>query len=224
MTPLDRPVWQTLQGYHARFSVGSGLARRFQPDVNMFASPQEDTPEAMSALADLVEPGETVYILQAPGILIPDTLIPVKQALGVQMVYRGADLSGYDPNGTVQLTPEDAPDMLALATLTEPGPFLSRTHEMGRFIGVKDEGRLVAMAGERMRFGGFTEVSGVCTHPDYQGRGLAAKLSALVAQHILARQNTPFLHAWADNAGAIRLYEKLGFEIRCDMHAAILSR
>ncbi|MEI9963878.1 MAG: GNAT family N-acetyltransferase [Caulobacteraceae bacterium] len=104
--------------------------------------------------------------------------------------------------------------MLALATLTQPGPFFARTHQLGDFIGVKQEGRLVAMAGERMRPTGFTEVSGVCTHPDWRGRGYAAGLMRLVAARILARGETPFLHVYASNTGAIALYEALGFRLR----------
>lgn len=224
MSPLSRPVWQSLTGYHARFSTGNDLARRFLPDVNMFASPREDTRDAMQALAQLIKPGEEVYILQEPEILIPADLSPLKQAMGVQMVYDGADLDAYSSNGIIPLGDADAPDMQALAKLTEPGPFLARTHEMGRFFGVKEDGQLIAMAGERMRFDGFSEVSGVCTHPEFQGRGLAGRLSAHIARQILARGDIPFLHAWASNTGAIRLYQKLGFTLRCDMHAAILAR
>ncbi|HYE45032.1 MAG TPA: GNAT family N-acetyltransferase [Caulobacter sp.] len=104
--------------------------------------------------------------------------------------------------------------MLALATLTRPGPFFERTHELGDFVGIKQGGRLIAMAGERLAPDGFTEVSGVCTDPDHRGRGYAAALMRRVAGSILGRGETPFLHSYADNAGAIALYESLGFVVR----------
>ena len=113
-----------------------------------------------------------------------------------------------------QLGDADAPEMLALATLTEPGPFFVKTHQLGRFVGIRQDGRLVAMAGERMQPDGFTEVSGVCTHPDHRGRGYAAALMGEVARGILARGDTPFLHAYASNQAAIALYERLGFQHR----------
>jgi predicted GNAT family acetyltransferase len=124
----------------------------------------------------------------------------------------------------VTLTDEDAPEMLALATLTEPGPFFARTHAMGTFIGIRVGGRLAAMAGERMRFPGYTEVSAVCTHPDFRGRGYARRLSAAVAAGIEARGDQPFLHAWKTNHSAISLYEKLGFRLRTEVQVAVLKR
>jgi predicted GNAT family acetyltransferase len=124
----------------------------------------------------------------------------------------------------VTLTDADAPEMLALATLTEPGPFFTRTHTMGHFRGVRIEGRLAAMAGERMRFPGYTEVSGVCTHPDFRGRGLARLLSAAVVTGIQARGDQAFLHSWKSNQAAISLYEGLGFRIRTDMNVSVLRR
>jgi predicted GNAT family acetyltransferase len=124
----------------------------------------------------------------------------------------------------VELTDADAPEMLALATLTEPGPFLSRTHTMGTFRGIRIGGRLAAMAGERFRFPGYTEVSGVCTHPDFRGRRLARRLSAAVAARIEWRGERPFLHAWKTNQVAISLYQSLGFEIRAEVHIKVLER
>jgi predicted GNAT family acetyltransferase len=122
------------------------------------------------------------------------------------------------------LTNDDAPEMLALATLTEPGPFLERTHTMGTFLGIRIEGRLAAMAGERMRFPGYTEVSGVCTHPDFRGRGLARYLSAAVVARVEARGDRAFLHAWKTNHVAIALYEGLGFKVRAEVNVAVLKR
>jgi len=262
MHMLDRPVWASLTTQHAPLSEGNELARRFVPDVNLFASASDDSPAALAALSSLVKPGESVFLLQVPDIVMPPGLVEVKVAKGVQMIAArtapardtpdwgtGSRTSGNASSdkgipaspgrvaarrGTVnrdtaasdivELGDEDAPEMLALATLTEPGPFLTRTHRMGNFIGIRLEGRLAAMAGERMRFPGYTEVSGVCTHPDFRGRGLARRLSAAVMAAIVARGEQPFLHAWRSNQAAISLYESLGFELRTEVNVAVLTK
>jgi predicted GNAT family acetyltransferase len=225
MSPLDRPVWCSLTTHHRALSEGGELAKRFARDVNLFASARDDSPDAMAALADLVKPGETVFVLQVPAVLIPPGLVEIKAARGVQMVATGkVRLDTTQDGDMVELTDSDAPEMLALARLTEPGPFLQRTHSMGSFLGIRIKGRLAAMAGERMRFPGYTEVSGVCTHPDFRGRGFARRLSATVAARIEARGEQPFLHAWKSNHAAISLYESLGFDLRAEVNIAVLER
>lgn len=223
MHPLDRPVWASLTTHHASLSEGNKLARRFARDVNLFGSPCDDTPEALAALAALVQPGETVFLVQVPKIVIPPGLVEVKAGEIVQMVATRSMMP--DTTGDILvLTDEDAPEMLELATLTEPGPFLARTHTMGTFLGIRIGGRLVAMAGERLRFPGYTEVSGVCTHPEFRGRGLARRLSAAIAASIQARGDQAFLHAWKANHSAISLYEGLGFKLRTEVNAVMLKR
>lgn len=220
---LDRPVWGSLASRHASLSIGGALAKRYQRDVNLFASALDDSPAALDALAALVEPREHVYVLQVPEIAIPPTLSATKTALGVQMVAtRSIDAEAADD--IITLGDADAPEMLALTQLTQPGPFLARTHVMGTFRGIHIDGRLAAMAGERMRMPGYTELSGVCTHPDFRGRGLARRLSAIVCAGIEARGETPILHAWKDNHPAIALYEQLGFRLRTDVNVAVLER
>jgi predicted GNAT family acetyltransferase len=187
------------------------------------ASTRDDTPAAVAALAVLVKPEESVFLLQVPKNVIPPGLVEVKAATGVQMVATRSMIV-ESPRDIVMLTDEDAPEMLELATLTEPGPFLARTHTMGTFLGIRIGGRLVAMAGERMRFPGYTEVSGVCTHPEFRGRGLAHRLSAAVAAGIEARGDQAFLHAWKTNHSAISLYEGLGFKVRAEVNVAVLKR
>jgi predicted GNAT family acetyltransferase len=221
---LDRPIWSALSTQHLALSLGSPLARRYAKDVNMFASAADDSTPALAALADLVQSGERIFILQVPDIVVPDGLVPLKAAKGVQMVAtRRIDPVGSEED-LLQLTDADAPEMLALAKLTEPGPFLTRTHVMGSFLGIRIDGRLAAMAGERFRFPGHTEVSGVCTHPDFRHRGLARRLSAAVAVRIESRGDRPFLHAWQTNRPAISLYESLGFEIRAEVDVKVLER
>lgn len=224
MHPLDRPLWESLTTHHAASSEGNELARRFLPDINLFAATRDDSPAALDALATLLKPGESVYLLQVPKIALPPGLDTVKTAEGIQMVATRPVTPEPSDDDIVTLTNDDAPAMLELATLTEPGPFLVRTHTMGRFLGIRIDGRLAAMAGERIRFPGYTEVSGVCTHPDFRGRGLARRLSAAVAANIEARGDRAFLHSWKTNQAAISLYEKLGFEFRADIHVAALKK
>jgi predicted GNAT family acetyltransferase len=221
MSGLDRPVWASLT-HQPHWSVGDGLARRFKPDINRFAATPDESDESLCALASLVAPGDdVVYLAQVPRIAIPPGLQCVKEAQGVQMVATRR----LEVDADAQLLDDaDADDMLQLATLTEPGPFLARTHTMGRFVGVRIDGRLAAMAGERMRFPGHVEVSGVCTHPDFRGRGLARRLSAAVTAEIQRRGDLPFLHAWATNAAAIALYESLGYVLRTTVNIAVLKR
>lgn len=224
MHSLDRPVWASLSSHHAHLAQGNDLARRFLRDVNVFASSRDDSPAALAALAGLVRADESVYVLQAPAIRIPAELVPVREAKGVQLLAPPGTV--FEPASTdmVPLGDGDAPEMLSLATLTEPGPFRPRTHIMGAFLGIRIDGRLAAMAGERMRFPGFTELSGVCAHPDFRGRGLARRLSAAVAHGIEARGDQAFLHAWQSNRAAISLYESLGFVLRTEVNVAELAR
>ncbi|MGC4116831.1 MAG: GNAT family N-acetyltransferase [Myxococcales bacterium] len=223
MHDLDRPVWASLTTFHAPLAEGDERARRFVREVNVFASARDDAPEAQQALAGLVRSDDRVYVLQVPAIVIPPGLRAAKTGRGLQMVATrpvspepGVDLE--------VLSDDDAPEMLSLARLTEPGPFLTRTHRMGRFLGIRRDGRLAAMAGERLRFAGHTEVSGVCTHPDFRGQGLARRLSAAVTANIQERGERAFLHVWTTNATAIALYRDLGFEARAEVNVAVLER
>lgn len=222
-SPLDRPVWASL--VHApQLAEGGDLARRYRRDVHLFASARDDDGASLAALAGLVEGGESIFVLQVPHIEVPPGLQALRRAQGVQMLaMRPVDPLDVEES-VLALTDEDAPEMLALARLTEPGPFLARTHTMGRFFGVRIQGRLAAMAGERMHFAGATEVSGVCTHPDFRGRGLARRLSSVVAHAIQQRGEQAFLHAWTTNHAAIALYESLGFQTRTEVQVAVLAR
>lgn len=223
-SPLDRPVWNSLETHHAALGSGNALARRYDADVSPFASAADETPEAAAALAALMQPGEEAFILQAPLITLVPGLQIVKQAMGVQMVFDAAPPPPDDTAPILPLGDADIPEMMALTELTQPGPFRRRTNRMGAFFGIRIDNRLAAMCGQRMHLPGHTEVSGVCTHPDFRGQGLARVLSNHVIRLILARGETPFLHAWKTNAAAITLYESLGFHHRCDVHVAIIAR
>ena len=223
MNNLDRPVWASLT--HApQLAEGGDLAKRFRRNVNLFASACDDSISSLASLRGLVLEGESIYVLQVPAIRVPSGLVAARTAQGVQMLATRPIAPQAGAHTIVELGDADAPEMVALAQLTEPGPFLPRTHTMGHFIGVRINGRLVAMAGERMRFPGFTEVSGVCTHPEFRGLGLARRLSSIVANAIQQRGDQAFLHAWTTNHAAISLYERLGFELRAAVQVAVLMQ
>jgi predicted GNAT family acetyltransferase len=222
--PLDRAVWSALTGRQSGLAIARGGARRFEPAYGVFAAVEDRSEVSLTGLGALVAAHGDVALLQAdPPTEAPGVAV-VSQDFGVQMT---ADRLAPGPARDfemVPLTEADGPEMLALATLTVPGPFFERTHQLGDFFGVKQGGRLVAMAGERLKPQGFTEVSGVCTHPDHRGRGYAGALMRLVGGKILARGETPFLHAYASNTGAIALYETLGFRLRAEVLMTRLTR
>jgi predicted GNAT family acetyltransferase len=223
MGPLDRPVWASLSGAHRNLSEGGELARRYRADINVFAAPRDEGEDSLRALASLVAPGEMMVMLQRRGISLLPGFSMLKSAAGVQMVAMRPVVDVKDAR-IAALGEADAADMLALATLTEPGPFRPNTWLMGRFVGIRINGRLAAMAGERMRPDGHVEVSGVCAHPDFRGQGLARLLSQRVAARIQSEGSTPFLHAWATNEAAVSLYESLGFSIVSDVSIAAFAR
>lgn len=214
--PLDRPVWDALTTRQRAFAVGDDLARRYDPEVGPFAAVDADDPAHLERLGAMVAEHGPVVFLQRGAIPVPPGTTVRLAGPGVQLVL---DRLAAVPAMPAALAPEplgqaDVAEMIALARLTEPGPFEARTPELGGFLGIRVDGRLVAMAGERMRPEGYAEVSGVCTHPEHRGRGYGAVLSAAVADRILARGETPFLHAYAGNHPAIALYERLGFVLR----------
>lgn len=225
--PLDNAVWQALTGPLARFADGTPPALRFALDVAPFgALPDAPGADAWDALRTLAGPGGITALFRRPLDAPPpwETLAVMPCA---QMTYDRdepptADRTAAAPAVPLVLGPDDAPDMRALVAATRPGPFADRTHELGRYVGVRDAGRLVAIAGERLRVAGATEISAVCTDPAYQRRGLAAWLVAALVGEIRARGERPFLHVADDNHGARRVYEALGFSVRARIDALIL--
>lgn len=220
---LDRPVWHALSTRHAGLAMGDPRARRYDPAVADFAAAADGSAESLAALAGLAAPGGSLIFLQAePPPVLPGFEVVVADR-AVQMVAGAMAPAPPDPR-IAALGAADAEAMLALAVLTKPGPFTLRALDLGRFWGVKEDGRLIAMAGERLGFPGHTELSGLCTHPEHRGRGLGRALLAHVTGEIRARGDVAFLHAWASNTGAIALYEFLGYRHRAAIHAAFLRR
>ena len=226
--PLDRAVWNALTSRLSGFCTPDSDARavRIDPEVGVFVSGADAEPQTLQAMADLAlrhpgagmveRTGGPMDALDLPGVEVVSR-IPLVQMMCSALTPGGADLAHET------LTEADAPEMLALATLTKPGPFRSKTRRLGPFIGVRREGRLVAMAGRRMRVDGFTELSGVCTHPDHRGQGHAAGLSRAVVGEILASGEGAFLYAFAEHAATIAFYRSLGFEVRAPMTYTILG-
>ena len=210
--PLDNPVYASLTGPHAGFAERRGNVLRYPPDMSPFIGmPGEPGPADWAAVAELVGPGRLVF---APSVYtpFPDNWEVLSRGDGVQMVAESLE-PAEDPEA-VRLGPDDVPEMLDLAGRTKPGPFLSRTIEFGTYLGIRRDGKLVAMAGERLRPPGFTEISAVCTDEAWRGHGFASRLTRAVAAVITKRGDTAFLHAVATNTAAVRLYEKMGFTAR----------
>lgn len=221
MHQLDRPVWTALNTGWSHLAEGGGLALRLDPTFGPFAAAANRSEAAQTALARLVPPDGELWVVEAEAADAPPGLKVVRQAALTQMVAE--DIAPIEiADGWIELSDRDAAEMRALAALTEPGPFARRTHEFG-FVGIRREGALVAMAGERMSLPGLREVSGVCTHPESRGKGYAAMLMSIIIKRIVGRGETPFLHSYAGNAGAIALYQRLGFRVRRQMTVTMMA-
>jgi len=223
---LDRPAWSALTTRQAALGEGGPLARRFDPSIVPFAAARDESAAAQAALAALPRAGETMALVERDAIVLPPGLAATGTARVVQMILARSpdeDAAGDDVR-IVPLGEADAADMLALAALTKPGPFTLRAQALGAFFGVREDGRLLAMAGERMKQPGFSEISGVAVHPDAQGRGLGRLLSLHMTRLVLARGEVPYLHAYTTNARAIGLYEGIGFAARTELNVVMVER
>ena len=224
--PLDRPVWNMLAGPMVGLARGGGAALRIDPGYGPFAAGRDRSAQAQAALAELLADNDDRIWLVEPDVWpAPPGLRVVRTGQLVQMVAEEPAALEPGDEAAEPLGESDVAAMTALALATEPGPWGPLTHRYGRFYGLRDGDRLAAMAGERMRPAeGFAEVSGVCTWPEYRGRGHAARLIRRVMAGFVERGDTPFLHSYAANAGAIALYERLGFRIRRTMTVTILAK
>ncbi len=228
MEPLDNPVWHALTGPHATVAEGGDHARRYRPEYSVWSAVHDDAdPAAWAELRSVV--GRGGYALFAGRPDHPDDWVREHEFRVLQMVLddpidhpNQRDSEAAPAAQVRRLHRADTPAMTALARATEPGPWCERTAELGDFFGIQTDGRLLAMAGERLRLPSATEISGVCTDASARGRGWAATLVAAVARGIHARGARPFLHVRDTNENAIRLYERLGFRCRVIRGVSVL--
>lgn len=212
--PLDNPVWHALTGPHARFAIGHGRARHYPREMAPFSAIEHANDAAYADLRSDLPPGIEARIFRPANEPMPRGWIGLDAFPMHQMVLRR--LSDDAPTGPVpiDLGPQNTAALMDLAQVAKPGPFGPRTVELGSFVGISENGRLVAMAGERMRLDGYVELSAIATHPSVRGRGLAGWLTFVLAQRALDRGETPFLHVRPENKAAVSVYERLGFELR----------
>ena len=211
---LDNPFWTCLATRHAHIAQGGALARRYPPQISVLGGTSGIAPENVAALTSLVGIGDDVALVGARVPDLPRTWETLYASELTQMLRtKRAELAEGGAK-IVTLGPADVPAMQALVELTHPGPFRARTIELGTYIGIREDRRLVAMAGERTWIGDFREVSAVCTHPDAQGRGYAPMLISRIVNRMLRAGQTPFLHAESGNEVAIEIYRRLGFAER----------
>jgi ribosomal protein S18 acetylase RimI-like enzyme len=221
--PLDHPIWSALTTRQRALAEGGTLARRYPPAVAPFAAMADMSAQSFAALGALMS-GPEVAVLFTPDPVTPPAEFKILLAeAGEQMIGTPVESSvpGVD---IVTLGAADVPAMMALTELTKPGPFSARTHELGTFLGIRIDGQLVAMAGERMKPVNYTEMTAVCVHPSHRGRGYGQMLLAAISRQIAARGEIPFLHVFSNNDAAIALYRRQGMEIRRRLYVTVLQR
>jgi ribosomal protein S18 acetylase RimI-like enzyme len=221
--PLDHVIWRALTSCHRAVAEGDRLALRYLAPIAPFAATTNVGAASFQSLLALLPAGDRIALFTLEEIMPPSLFSVIERGLVDQMVLlKMPSEAGSTP--IVRLDARDVPDMLALVDATHPGPFGPRTIELGQYIGVRRQGMLVAMAGERMRLDGYTEISAVCVHPSCRGQGLAVELINTLARSIAARAETSFLHVFNSNRPAIELYGKVGFVLRRHLHLAVLAR
>jgi predicted GNAT family acetyltransferase len=221
--PLDNPGWHAALTTHARFTSGTALVKRFPQELGSLVALADHSDAALHDMAEIVSPSENIFLFEAELPDLPGWTVHFRGDV-LQMIST-KPLSVQDDNAEIlTLTADDVPEMFALIELNRPGPFFERTIELGHYIGIRQNGELVAMAGERICLSGYHEISAVCTHPEYEGRGYARRLVASLVNENWQNGVIPYLHVLPDNSRAIRLYERLGFQSRRQMQILAANR
>ena len=223
MHPLDHPVWNALTTRQQALAEGSELARRYPPSIAPFAAMADMSAQSFAALGALMSGSDIAVLFTPDPVTAPAEFKILLAETGEQMIGTPAQ----SPPGGVEIVTLGANDvaaMMALTELTKPGPFSLRTHELGTFLGIRIDGQLIAMAGERMKPAEYTEITAVCVHPNHRGRGYGQMLLAAISRQIAARGEIPFLHVFSNNESAIALYRRQGMEIRRRLHVTVLQK
>lgn len=220
---LKSIYWDTLTGAHANFSSGNANVRRYAAGFSPIAAYADLAQFDLRDLNPHCAVGETLYIADWLGTVPPGWRLEVETAMA-QMLWQGPMPATDAAPEAVLLGAEHVTQAMALAELTHPGPFGPRTIELGDYLGLFEGPRLVAMAGERFRAGALQEISGVCTHPDFQGRGLARRLTLQLVRRQMQRQQVPFLHAVNGNTNAHALYQRMGFVTQQEIALRVVTR
>jgi predicted GNAT family acetyltransferase len=223
VTLLDHPIWSALTTRQKALAEGGARALRYPVAITPFADMVDMSAESFAALGALMKGSEIAVLFTPDAVIAPPEFKMVLAETGEQMIGTPAEsrLHGIE---IVTLDADDVPAMIALTALTRPGPFSARTHELGTFLGIRVAGELVAMAGERMKPGNYTEMTAICVHPAHRGRGYAQALMGAIARQIVARGESPFLHVFSSNASAIALYQRQGMRIRRRLHVTVLKK
>jgi GNAT superfamily N-acetyltransferase len=220
---LDNIVWHALSGPQKKFSVGTDDIRRFAQGFSPIIGFANAKNPNLEALASFCEPGEHFYCGEWSGPASKGWQIEEESTM-FRMVWEGSMPASENAHEAIQLGPQHATQAFELATLTRPGPFGLRTIELGDYFGFFEGDRLIAMGGERFYAGSCREISGVCTHPDFQGRGFARRLMNKLIRRQMERNETPFLHVMRDNTLARDLYKRMGFRDYCETVVRVISR
>jgi ribosomal protein S18 acetylase RimI-like enzyme len=220
---LDNIMWNCMSGPQAHFAVGAGDIRRYAPGFSPIIGCREPERPDFATLEQFCEPGESFYVDIWSGAA-PSGWEVTREARMFKMVWDAPAPEAEGAPDATLLRPEHAAQAVELARLTNPGPFGIRTPELGEYFGYFEGERLIAMAGERMCAGHLHEISGICTHPDFQGRGLAKKLTLKLVHRQLRRGKTPFLHEMSHNTAARALYKKMGFRDYLETVVRVVTR
>jgi GNAT superfamily N-acetyltransferase len=221
---LDNPIYNALISGNSHLSEGLGEVRYFPRDISPFAGLKNFDENSFTQLASMLPPKTVVVMITAMDFVIPTPWQIIHQSIILQMTGENAVAPSVAPDTIIPLDVQHVPQMLELTKLTNPGPFLLRTIEFGNYTGIFDGERLIAMAGNRLHAGRHKEISAVCTHPDYTGKGYGKLLLLYHTQQIIQQGEIPFLHVRTDNKTAIRLYSTCGFVKRSDMHLNVIQR
>ncbi|MDE2376328.1 GNAT family N-acetyltransferase [Bradyrhizobium sp.] len=221
--PLDRPIWSALTTSQRALAEGNARALRYPVAITPFADMADMSSLSFAALGALISGSPYAVLFTPDAVSAPDGFKVLLAETGEQMIGTPAEsaLAGVE---IATLGIDDVPAMMALTELTKPGPFSARTHELGTFLGIKAGSELVAMIGERMKPGNYTEMTAICVHPDHRGRGYAQALMSVISRQILARGEIPFLHVFTSNVPAIALYRRQDMTIRRRLHVTVLRK